>query len=108
MSNIYQSHSGDGDNVAGNKNISNVYNSQDLTQAAKDIQSLLSQLSQEYSSDSSALIGAKAIKQVEENPELKTRIIKAIKAGGAEALERLVDHPAVSIVVSAVKAGWDV
>jgi internalin A len=101
MSNIYQNHSGSGDNVGGDKNISNVYNSQNLAQAAKDIKELLDQLSQEYSS--TAMVGAKAIEEVERNPTLKSRIINALKEGGTTALEKLVDHPAVSIVVAAVK-----
>jgi internalin A len=103
MSNIYQNHSGSGDNVAGDKSISNVYNSQNLAQAAKDIKELLDQLSQSYSS--TAMIGAKAIEEVERNPTLKSRIVNALKEGGTTALEKLVDHPAVSIIVAAVKGG---
>lgn len=107
VSNISQSHYGTGDNVAGDKNISNVHNSQDLAQAAKDIQNLLNQLSHEYSDDSNALIGARAIEVVETKPLLKERITKALRAGGSTALEKLVEHPAVSIVISAVNAGLD-
>lgn len=107
MSNISQNHFGKGDNVAGDKNVSNIHNSQDLTQAAKEIQQLLIQLSQDHPYDSSALIGAKAITEVESKPLLKERIIKAIRAGGSTAVEKLVEHPAVSILLSAVNAGLD-
>ena len=107
MSNINQQHFGSGDNVAGDKNVSNLYNSQDLAQAAKDIQGLLDQLSTQYSEDGAVLIGAKAIAEVESNPTLKGRLVKAIKAGGTTALEKLVDHPAISIVVAAMKAGME-
>lgn len=103
MSNIYQDHSGSGDNVAGDKNTSNVYNSQNLAQAAKDIKGLLDQLSQEY--PSVAIVGAKAIEEVERNPTFKSRIINALKEGGTTALEKLVDHPATSIIVAAIKGG---
>ena len=110
MANIYQSHAGNGDNVAGDKvagdkNVSNTY-SQDLTQAAKELQSLLNQLSQAYSNDSNMTIGIKAIEEVESSPKLKERVVKALRAGGETALEELVDHPAVSIVVAAIRAGF--
>ena len=103
MSNIYQTHTGSGDNVAGDKNISHVTSSQNLTQAAKDIKELLEQLSQDYSSE--ALVGAKAIEEVERNPTMKSRIINALKEGGTTAIEKLVEHPAASIVIAAVKGG---
>jgi internalin A len=99
---------GFGDNIAGDKVMrdkigTQISNSQDLAKAAKDIKALLDQLSQEYSS--TAMVGAKAIEEVERNPTLKTRIINALKEGGTTALEKLVDHPAVSIIVAAVKGG---
>ena len=107
MANISQTHFGEGDNVAGDKNVSNVYQSQDLAQAAKDIQSLLDQLSTQYPDENSALVGVRAVTEVESNPMLKERLIKAVKAGGTTAIEKLVDHPAVSIVMSAVKAALE-
>ena len=103
VSNTYQNHSGSGDNVAGNKNISNTYNSQNLAQAAKAIKELIAQLSSDY--PSAALIGAKAIEEVERNPTLKSRIINAIKEGGTTAIEKLIEHPAASIIIAAVKGG---
>ncbi|MDV3351894.1 COR domain-containing protein [Leptothoe sp. LEGE 181152] len=103
VSNTYQNHSGSGDNVAGDKNVSNIRNSQSLTQAAKDIQELLDQLSQDYSN--AALVGAKAIEEVERNPTLKTRLVNAIREGGTTAIEKLVEHPAASIIIAAVKGG---
>lgn len=105
MSNTYQNHSGSGDNVSGDKNISNIYNSQNLAQAANDIKELIDQLSSDYSSV--ALVGAKAIEEVERNPTLKSRIIKALKEGGTTAIEKLVEHPAASIVIAAVKGGME-
>ena len=105
MNNISQYHSGSGDNIARDKNTTNIYNSQNLTQAATDIKELLDQLSQDYSS--TAIVGAKAIEEIDRNPTLKQRVVTALKEAGAEALEKLVDHPAISIVVAGAKGFMD-
>lgn len=108
MSNIEQTHSGSGDNIGNigrDKNTTNIYNSQNLTEAAKEIKDLLNQLDQEY--NNSALVGAKAIEKIENNPSLKARFIKALKEGGTEALNQLINHPACSIVLAAGKGFID-
>lgn len=116
MSNIKQTHSGSGDNTGkeesntslpktslkydfqnvnfsggfagrdytGNVTNNNIYNSQNLTEAAKEIKALLDQLDQEYHNP--ALVGAKAIEKIENNPSLKAKFINALKEGGTEAL----------------------
>ncbi|WP_375469323.1 COR domain-containing protein [uncultured Nostoc sp.] len=104
-------HSGYGDNVGGDKVMrdqigTQINNSQNLTQAAKDIKELLDQLSQKYPNNT-AIVGAKAIEEIERQPTLKARIINALKEAGAEALEKAVDHPAVSIVIAATKGFID-
>ncbi|MDZ8071014.1 MAG: COR domain-containing protein, partial [Nostoc sp. DedQUE08] len=101
---------GSGDNVGGDKVMrdkigTQINNSQNLAQAAKDIKELLDQLSQEYSS--TAMVGVKAVEQIEQKPKLKARIINALKEAGSEALEKAVDHPAVSIVIAATKGFID-
>lgn len=81
---------------------------QDLKQAAEAIQDLLSHLSTTYPSDTNIeqmMVATKAIEEIEKNPELKERIIGALKSGGTEALRELIDHPAVSIVFAAIE-GW--
>ncbi|MEA5627555.1 COR domain-containing protein [Nostoc sp. UHCC 0251] len=103
-------HSGSGDNVGGDKVMrdkigTQINNSQNLAQAAKDIKELLNQLSQEYSS--TAMVGVKAVEEIEQKPKLKARIINALKEAGSEALEKAVDHPAVSIVIAATKGFID-
>ena len=108
MSNINQY--GFGDNIAGDKVMrdqigTQINNAQNLAQAAKDIKELLNQLSQEYSN--TALVGAKAIEEIDRNPTLKARIINALKEAGSEALDKAVDHPAVSIVIAAAKGFMD-
>ncbi|MBG1258115.1 COR domain-containing protein [Nostoc commune] len=110
MSNINQHHYGRGDNVAGNKTLNQFNNSPNLVQAARDIKELLDQLSNDYPSDTlagQAMIGAKAIEQIENNPTLRQRIVNALKEAGATALEEAVDHPAVKIVVAGTKGFID-
>ena len=82
-----------------------INNSQNLAQAAKDIKELLDQLSQEYSN--TAIVGVKAVEEIEQKPKLKARIINALKEAGSEALEKAVDHPAVSIVILTIKGFID-
>jgi internalin A len=107
MSNIHQNHYGKGDNVAGNKTLNQFNHSQDLAKAAQDIKALLDQLSQDYPSDSQAMIGAKAIEQIEKKTNLKQRIVGALKEAGATALEEAVDHPAIKIVVAGARGFAD-
>ena len=101
---------GSGDNIGGDKVMrdkigTQINNSQNLAQAAKDIKELLDQLSQQYSS--TAMVGVKAVEEIEQKPKLKARIINALKEAGSEALEKAVDHPAVSIVIAATKGFID-
>ena len=108
MSNITQSHSGSGDNVGGDKNTTNIYNSQDLTQAAADIQALLEQLEKTYPTNTTMgkmAIATEAIKHIDNDPQLAPRILSALKAGGTSALDSLLDHPAASFVIGAL-ADW--
>ena len=105
MSKITQSHSGSGDNIAGDKNTSNIYNSQDLTQAAADIQALLEQLEKTYSTNTTMgkmELATQAIQQIDNDPKLTSRILCAFKAGGISALDSLLDHPAASFVIGAL------
>jgi hypothetical protein len=83
---------------------------QNLSAAAAEIKQLLDQLSQEYPSNTAAgqaIIGAKAIEQIENNPTLKQRVVSALKEAGATALEEAIDHPAVKIVVAGAKGFID-
>jgi hypothetical protein len=97
-----------GDKVIGDK-ITN-YNSQNLAQAAKEIKDLLNQLDQDYdrtTPSGQAMISAKAIEAIEQNPTLKARVVNALKQGSTTALEELVDHPAVKPVVALLKGFMD-
>lgn len=106
MSSIYQYGSGDnvaGDKVGRDKIDTQVNNSQDLAQAAKDITALLKQLSEDYPVDSLRVLGAKAVDQVEKTPELKSRIIRGVKAGSFAALEKMIDHPVAKFFIEGAK-----
>ena len=103
---IHQYGSGDnvaGDKVMGDKIGTQINNSQDLAQASKDIKALLDQLSVDYPSDSSRVLGAKAVDEVEKNPELKSRILRGVKAGSFAALEKMIDHPVAKFFIEGAK-----
>ena len=106
MSNVTQSHFGSGDNVGGDKNTTNIYNFQDLTQAAADIQALLKQLEKTYPTNTTlgkVAIAEEAIQRIDNDPQLASRILSALKAGGTSALDSLLDHPAASFVIAALE-----
>ncbi|WP_293154312.1 MULTISPECIES: hypothetical protein [unclassified Microcoleus] len=111
MSNIYQSGKGDniagdkvmGDKVMGDKIGTQTNNTQDLARAAKDIKTLLDQLSLDYPGDSSRVLGAKAVDQIEKNPELKSRILRGVRAGSFAALEKMIDHPIAKFFIEGAK-----
>ena len=114
MSNTIHQH-GFGDNIAGDKVMGDkigtqINNSQNLAQAAKDIKALLDQLDRDYDRTTptgQAMISAKTIEAIEKNPTLKARVINALKEGGTTALEVAIDHPAIKPVVAMLKGFID-
>ena len=78
-----------------------------LAEVAKEIQELLYQLSQTYpttkTTEKMAVVG-KAINIIEENPSLKSKIIKVLKAVGTESFKEAVDHPLVNILMAGIEA----
>jgi internalin A len=76
---------------------------QSLTDAAKEIQELLDQITATDQTNNSTLIAVKAIEAIEKNPTLKDRIINAGKEAGFAAIDAAVDHPAIKIVTAAIK-----
>ena len=110
MSNTYQSHSGSGDNVARDKITTNISNSQNLAQAAKDIKTLLDQLSQDYPSNTPSgqmMLSAKALEEIEKNPTVRQRVVGALKEAGATALEEAINHPVAKVLVAGAKGFID-
>jgi len=87
---------------------------QSLAEAAAEIQQLLKQLDKTYSKDKISeemttsekmVLASEVIEQLENNPTLKNRLINSLKAGGSEALKELLNHPASSFIIGAIK-GW--
>ncbi len=130
---INQTHPGNGDNVAGNVEhntfnapvgvginkgtiqddvkfavVNNEASQQNLTEAAKEIQALLEQLSQTYPSNTSKeknIVVGEVVDQIENNPTLKGKVINALKSGGVEAFKEAINHPLVNILVATID-GW--
>ncbi len=102
---------GQGDNIAGDKVMrdkiqTQINNNPDLAQAARDIKALLDELSEEYNPATpkgQTRIKESAIAQIQQNPQLKQRTLKALKAAGEEALEQAIQHPVAKVVVEGVK-----
>ncbi|MBD2411260.1 hypothetical protein FACHB389_16350 [Nostoc calcicola FACHB-389] len=79
---------------------------QNLVEAAIEIQQLLKQLEQTYPSDTTTgkmTIATEAIKHIEDDPTLMKRVLSAVKAGGTQALEQFLNHPAASFVIAALE-----
>ena len=76
---------------------------QSLIQVAKDIKALLEQLSVGYPTDSPRVVGAKAVDQVEKDPQLKPRLLRGLKAGSFTALKKMIDHPVAKFFIEGAK-----
>ncbi len=88
------------------------YERQNLAEAAAEIQQLLDQLSITHPVETKKdemEIAVEVADKVEQNSELKTKLIKAAKSGGLEELENSIDSPLSKAVISLLKAamsGW--
>ncbi len=110
MSDTNQTHYGSGDNVGRDKNTTNIYNSQNLAQASRDIKELLNQLALDYPSQTPVeqmMLSTEILKKIENNPSLKQRVINAIKEAGATVLEEAIDHPAAKVIIAGIKGYVD-
>ena len=97
---------------SGNYNVANITQSnylyKSLTEAAREIQQLLDQLTQDYPTNTQLekiTVVGKAIEQIENDPSWKARVISALKSGGIEALKELLDNPVANIFLATVE-GW--
>lgn len=97
---VSQTHSGSGDNVGGDKTVTTNYNKGNLADAAAEIQALLEQLSNTYPDSSKLQIASKAEEKIKNNPDLKIKVIKALKAGTLEAVKT---HAAGAFLIEAIK-----
>jgi len=81
---------------------------QNLTEAAREIQQILDHLSQDYPTTTTSekiSVVTEAVAQIERNPTLKSKVISALKQGGAEALREAVNHPLINILLATIE-GW--
>jgi hypothetical protein len=98
-----------GGTIEGGAKVAGVINEaeqQNLAEAAAQIQQLLEQLDKSYPANTTAgklAIATEAIKQIEANPTLMARVLSAISAGGASALESFLNHPAASFVIGTLQ-----
>ncbi|WP_103667132.1 hypothetical protein [Pseudanabaena sp. BC1403] len=83
---------------------------QTLAEAAKEIQDLLEQLSKIYPTTTTAekgSIAVKAMEEIEKKPNTKSKILKALKVGGAAALMELTNNPIVKILTPMLESLLD-
>ncbi len=118
MSNSQTSFGGDyvrgdkigGDKVGRDKIGTQINNSQNLAQAAKEIKELLEQLSEEYNPNTEKgqnLIKDEAINTIKKDSTLQHKILNALKEGGITALEEAINHPVAKVVIAAIKGGLE-
>jgi hypothetical protein len=78
-----------------------------LTEAVAEIQQLFDQLASSYPTTTEAE-KATAVKAIQQQPELRGKIVKALEKGGKKAIEKLVDHPAAAIAIAIYEGFRDV
>ncbi len=92
--------------VAGNvEGDFNVNQQQNLSEAAAEIQQLLNQLSQTYPTNTTSEkmeVATTAIQRIENNSNLRQRVLNALKTGGIQALGQMLNHPASTFVIAAL------
>jgi hypothetical protein len=79
---------------------------QSLAETAKEIQQLLEQLDKSYPTNTTMgkmVVATEAIKQIDSDPTLSRRIFSAMKAGGTQAFEQFLNHPAASFFIGALE-----
>jgi metal-dependent amidase/aminoacylase/carboxypeptidase family protein len=95
---------GDQAKVAG---VINEAEQRNLAEVAQEIQQLLDQLSETYPTTTTSEkdeVATKAIKTIEYDSLLTSRIIRVLKAAGAEALKQAINRPSFSIFTASLEA----
>lgn len=98
-------------NIQDNAKVAAIINEaekQNLVDATREIQKLLEQLSKTYPTTTSKeknIVVGEAVARLDNNPQLKTRLINALQAVGIEAFKEAVNHPLVNILVATIE-GW--
>jgi hypothetical protein len=81
-------------------------NTQNLTEAAQEIQTLIDQLTQSHPTTTmSEKVGfaSAIVQQIDTNPSLSTRVLSASKAGGTAAIGQFLNHPLSSFIIAAIE-----
>ncbi|NEO53625.1 MAG: hypothetical protein F6K54_11355 [Okeania sp. SIO3B5] len=81
---------------------------QNLAETVAEVQQILQQLSQSYSTNTTTeqmIVATETIKKIESDPNLKQKLISAGTSGGLAAFEKALDNPVGAFIVSAIK-GW--
>ena len=95
-----------GNNYGNISYTNNESDNQDIVEVGKEIQQLVEQLSQTYSTNNTVekmTVAVEVVKRIESNPKLSSRVISALKAGGIEALAQSLNHPVASFVIAALE-----
>jgi predicted RNase H-like HicB family nuclease len=77
-----------------------------LSEAAAEIQQLLEQLSRTYPTNTNPekiTVANEAIHRIENNPILRQKILRALKAGSVQALGQYLNHPIASFFLGALE-----
>ncbi|MBF2016057.1 MAG: hypothetical protein IGS23_12800 [Rivularia sp. T60_A2020_040] len=91
-------------NVEGDFNVNP--QQQTLSQAAAEIQQVLNQLSQTYPTTTTTEkmeVATTAIQHIENNSNLRQRVLSALKTGGIQALGQMLNHPASTFIIAALE-----
>jgi len=97
------------DNSQYNNTVNTYYEKQNLVDAAKEIQELLDQLSKAHppkTEDDKVAIATEAFQEINHNPTLQSKVIKAVQTVGVQAFIETVNNPLALLVVSGVLTGF--
>ncbi len=81
-------------------------NTQNLADAAQEIQTLIDRLAQNYPTTTlpeKVGFASAIVQQIDTNPSLSSRVLSASKAGGTAALGQLLNHPLSSFIIAAIE-----
>lgn len=77
-----------------------------VSDAAAKIQKLLQQLEQTYPTNTpleKQMVVTEVVKHIETNPNLKARVVEALKGVSIEAVKELIEHPLVNVLLAALE-----
>lgn len=75
-----------------------------LTEAITEVQNILAKLNETYPNNM-PMQAVETIKEIDNRPPLKQKLISAAKQAGIKGLEKALDNPAGAMIVGAIE-GW--